>query len=88
MERIVLDRTKIEKARQSNENVIALVSNLEKVAVVRVTKNYGVEAIYPANEAAETFAKLAGTKTLTRHTIRLIKELGYRVDVEPEEIAF
>lgn len=61
---------------------IRMAHNLEKVAVVRVTKNYGNEAIYPGNEASKTFARIAGTKTLTRDTITLIKKLGYRIDVE------
>ena len=54
---------------------------------VKVTKNYGVEAIYPANDAAKVFAKLCGTKTLTRSAIDLIKELGYGIMVQQEEVA-
>lgn len=53
--------------------------------IVRITQNYGVEAIYPACDAAKTFARLAGTKTLTRNTIKLIKELGYGVIVQQQE---
>lgn len=48
---------------------------------VKITKNYGTEAIYPVCEKARTFAVMAGTKTLTRYTIALIKRLGYTVHV-------
>jgi hypothetical protein len=53
---------------------------------VKITQNYGVEAIYPVCEAALTFARLAGTKTLTRSTIALIKRLGYTVNVQQDEV--
>jgi len=54
--------------------------------IVKVTQNYGTEAIYPICEAAKTFARLAGTKTLTRSTVNLIKQLGYTVNVQQEEV--
>lgn len=53
--------------------------------IVKITQNYGTEAIYPVCEAAQTFARLAGTKTLTRATIALIKKLGYTVTVKQDE---
>jgi hypothetical protein len=49
---------------------------------VRVTKNYGVEAIYPANANAEIFASMLNQKTLRRRDIENIKKLGYTVNVE------
>ena len=45
---------------------------------------YGEEKIYPACEAAETFASIAGTKTLTPETIARIKKLGYTVALEQQ----
>lgn len=54
--------------------------------IVTITSNYGVEAIYPVCEAAKTFARLAGTKTLTRSTIALIKNLGYQIDVQQDQV--
>lgn len=53
---------------------------------VKITKNYGTEAIYPVCEAAQTFARLAGTRTLTRSTIALIKRLGYTVSVLQDQV--
>jgi len=49
---------------------------------VRIANNFGTEAIYPVDDNAKLFAKLAGTRTLTRATIALIKQLGYTVNVE------
>jgi hypothetical protein len=54
--------------------------------IVKITQNYGTEAIYPVCEAAQTFARLAGTKTLTRGTIALIKRLGYTVNVQQDQV--
>ena len=48
---------------------------------VKVTRNYGNEAIYPVCQSAQYFAQLVGTKTLTRQTLELIKKLGYEIVV-------
>lgn len=52
---------------------------------VRITKNYGLQTVYPACPAAELFAKIAGTKTLTTHALRDIAALGYQINVQQEE---
>lgn len=49
--------------------------------IVEVKNVYGNQVIYPINEIAKTFAKLAGTKTLTIAAVELIKTLGYIVRV-------
>jgi len=49
---------------------------------IRCDKNYGVETFYPACERAQLFARIAGTKTLTRNTLRDIAALGYQIDIE------
>jgi len=48
---------------------------------VRITKNYGVSAIYPACDNSRLFARLAGKKTLSTNDLKIIKELGYLVGV-------
>ena len=53
---------------------------------VRVTNNFGNRAIYPVCNDAQTFAELAGTKTLTDETIRLVKDLGYEVQIQPQTL--
>ena len=47
---------------------------------IRKDRNYGNEVFYPACDKAELFALLAGTKTITPYSIRLIKQLGYEVE--------
>ena len=51
---------------------------------VRVKSNYGIETVYPACPAAELFARIAGTKTLTSHALRDIQALGYQIEVEAD----
>lgn len=53
---------------------------LDKVLKVSVRSNYGAPAIYPANEAAQIFADIAGTKTLKVDTLAKAKKLGYRIE--------
>lgn len=53
---------------------------------VRITTNYGARAVYPVCPTAQTFADIAGTKTLKPETINLIKKLGYEVKVQPEAL--
>jgi hypothetical protein len=53
---------------------------MSKSILIEVKAQYGNTVIYPACNNAETFAKLAGTKTLTQHTLELIEELGYQID--------
>lgn len=50
--------------------------------LVRVKSVYGNTTIYPANEAAQTLADLAGTKTLTPRALRLARKLGHDVQLD------
>ena len=43
---------------------------------------YGNDKIYPVCEKADVFCKLIGQKTLTERDIKIIKELGYEVQVQ------
>ena len=51
-----------------------------KVCVDRVWGRY---TIYPANETAELFAQIAGTKTLTNSTLALAERLGFLIEQVP-----
>ena len=55
---------------------------------VTIKTVYGSDLVYPACPKAQTFAALAGTKTLKPHTLRLIKELGYLVSVAGPTIKY
>lgn len=50
--------------------------------IVRIKDQYGQQTIIPVCEQARTFADIAGTKTLTATTIKLVKKLGYEIVVE------
>ena len=49
---------------------------------IRIEKNYGIETAYPACNRSRLLAKLAGTKTLTRHALQTIAVLGYEIQIE------
>mgnify|MGYP003626224649 FL=1 len=51
---------------------------------VKVRNNYGKRVIYPVCQSAKSFARIAGTASLTMDAITLIKQLGYEVQVEQE----
>jgi hypothetical protein len=57
-----------------------------KKIIVEVKSVYGNEAIYPVCDDAKLFASLAGTKTLTRPALEIIKKLGYAVEVKAVEL--
>jgi hypothetical protein len=60
-----------------------------QVIEVNLKSVYGEVKAYPINEAAKLFAELAGTKTLTMQSLKLIKALGYEVKaVDPLTLAF
>ncbi len=49
---------------------------------IEVKSIYGRMRAYPVCMAATSFAKIAGTKTLSREVLRSIAELGYSINVE------
>lgn len=52
------------------------------IITIRIEKNYGIETAYPACNQSRLLAKLAGTKTLTRHALDTIAALGYEIQIE------
>jgi hypothetical protein len=48
---------------------------------VEIKSVYGEDKVYPACENSRRFAEIAGTKTLTPHTIRQIKAMGIAVGI-------
>ena len=46
---------------------------------------YGKAVYYPVCDKAKVFAQIAGTRTLTSDTVRRIKELGYKFNIQHEE---
>jgi hypothetical protein len=58
---------------------------LQMQITVEIKNVYGNEAVYPVCEASKLFARIAGTRTLTRHALRDIQALGYAVEVKQKE---
>ena len=48
---------------------------------IRIANNYGIETAYPACNTSELFARIAGTKTLTRDTLKHVEALGYQITI-------
>jgi len=55
--------------------------------IVHIKSVYGTDKVYPINETAKIFAKIANTTTLTADTLILAKKLGYKVIVRQPELA-
>jgi len=55
---------------------------MDKKVLVTIKQVYGNETIYPANDTAQVFADLIGTKTLSRSKLGLIQALGYELEVK------
>jgi len=49
---------------------------------------YGKQVAYPADETAELFARIAGTKTITQDTLELINQLGVVIQFVPQKHTF
>lgn len=55
--------------------------------IVHIKSVYGTDKVYPINETAKIFSKIANTTTLTADTLILAKKLGYKVIVRQPELA-
>ena len=64
-------------------HLLAEILILENEIRVVVKNVYGTDKVYPYCMKARNFAEIAGTKTLTRDTLRLVQLLGYQVRVQP-----
>jgi len=53
---------------------------------VKIKNNYGTEVVYPTCLVGETFAAIAGTKTLTYDTRALMKRIGYQFEAVTEGV--
>lgn len=50
-----------------------------KILEVTIKKVWGNRVIYPMNDAARHFAKVAGTKTLTPETLKTARAMGFEI---------
>ena len=49
---------------------------------VLIKSIYGEDKAYPHCDMAHKFAKLLGTKTLTRDALKQIKDMGYEIEAK------
>lgn len=54
---------------------------------VVVKTNYGNQTIYPNCESSKTFCRMLDQKTLTPLNIKYIRELGYQIVIDPQEVS-
>ena len=59
---------------------------MDKVVLVDVKNVYGNQTVYPANDIAECLAVIAGTITLTPHTLRYAVEMGFEIKMAERDI--
>lgn len=55
--------------------------------VVAVRNVYGNDMVYPINDTAKLFAKIAGTKTLRNETLMYATALGFDIEQVIDEKA-
>jgi len=81
-----MDVAAVQHKKQSNYHRRRPTQMNKQIAIVRVTSVFGNKTIYPVNDAAVVFARIAGTKTLTMPTVNKMKQLGYEVLVQKESL--
>ena len=59
---------------------------MNTVIEVEIKNHFGNERIYPVNPEGKMLARLIGSKTFTRETIALAKQLGFSFEVKQEEL--
>jgi len=57
-----------------------------KTLTIEQRSNYGKTTFYPVCAESKLFAQIAGTTTLTIEVLRLIKALGYTINVRVAEV--
>lgn len=57
-----------------------------RIVEVDVKTQYGSLRFYPANATAFSFLRIQGGRTLSQDTLKHVKELGYQVKFNQQEI--
>ena len=56
-----------------------------KTAKITIRNVYGNDTIYPANDVAEIFAKIAGKKTLSNVDLLDMERLGFYTEIVAQQ---
>lgn len=54
---------------------------------IRITNNFGNQAVYPACDLSKKLADLIGTKTFTNTVLVKLVELGYTLNIQQQSLA-
>jgi hypothetical protein len=85
-----MNEAQIEAVAQANAflNNAGLPLIQERVVKIKIKNVYGSLKIYPANQAAELFAAIAGVKTLSNVQLAYAERLGFQIkQVEAYQLA-
>ena len=63
------------------------IPSLSREVRVLTKTNYGTKHYYPSNRTATLFLKIQGGKTLTKDTLKILKDEGYEIQYRYEEPA-
>ena len=55
---------------------------MSKTILIRIESKYGRKLLYPANETANEFASMLGSKTLSRNGLERMESMGYKIQVQ------
>lgn len=55
--------------------------------IVALRDVYGVTRAYPVNDTAQAFALLIGQKTLSNDHLRVIRGLGFQIEIQQQALA-
>jgi hypothetical protein len=64
------------------QNLHSAINPRQPLCLIEIASQYGTTTVRPIGIVAQTFADIAGTKTLTPATLRNIRKLGYRITIE------
>ena len=62
--------------------------NMNTTITIEIKNNYGKQVFYPANDQAQTIARIAGTKTLSETVLSNCKTLGFEIVVKSPVLNF
>lgn len=65
-----------------------ILSQARPAITVQVRSSYGRDLVYPMDDRAALFARLINARTFSREHLRVIKALGYTVNVAAGQLPF
>jgi len=59
---------------------------MKDLFLIKIRNVYGNRMIYPVNDLALSFSRLMGKKTFSKGEIDIIKDIGFKVQVEQQSL--